>query len=263
MMHKTKGFGEQDTIIASLTGKPIAFEAMINELKEIRILYVGEIHSEAAHHAIQLKIIKALFQTSPDLSVGMEMFDHTYQNILDQWSSGLLDQHTFLKKVHWYANWKFDFELYQDILLFIRDNRISLIGLNIPFDIPSKIAVGGIENLSEADRKHLPQSIDTTNAAHRVYVENIFKHHQIKGRDNFEDFYMTQCVWEDAMAEAVSNHLKDRMMVVIAGNGHILQKFGIPDRAYKRTNASYKTILLVPQQSSCEISHADYIWITQ
>ncbi len=251
---------KQGTIISSETGKSVTFDELLTDLKRARIIYVGENHANPEHHEIQLRIIKALFKDH-DISVGMEMFDRSYQHILDQWSVGRLDQKTFLRKTHWYVNWRYDFELYSDILDFIKENNIKLAGLNIPFHIPPKIAVGGIDNLSDDDRMRLPKKTDTSDTAHRAYVEDIFKLHHIRGRD-FEDFYMTQCVWEDIMAESVALYLKEGKMVVLTGNGHIIRKFGIPDRAFRLTGAPFITIYSAPAGSSAELSYADYIWIT-
>jgi len=69
-------------------------------------------------------------------------------------------------------------------------------------------------------------------------------------------------VWEDAMAEMIAQNLKNDVMVVLAGNGHIQFKYGIPDRAYKRTGASFRTIYLAPAGDVVELDIADYIWVT-
>ena len=52
------------------------------------------------------------------------------------------------------------------------------------------------------------------------------------------------------------------MMVVLVGNGHIIRKFGIPDRAFDRTGACFRTLLLAPAGSKAKLSFADYIWVT-
>ncbi|MDO9567031.1 MAG: ChaN family lipoprotein [Candidatus Desulfaltia sp.] len=258
----SKSFKEGD-IINTKTGASVSFEELIADLNMAKVIYIGEKHTDSAHHKIQLRVIKRLVDTHPELLVGMEAFDHSYQKILDMWSADRLDEKGFLEKTHWYANWKFDFELYKDILAFIKERHIELIGLNIPFHIPPKIAVGGIESLSDDEKKHLPKKIDTTNADHRAYVEEIFKKHKIKGRESFEYFYMVQCVWEETMAESIALYLKKRsMMVVLAGNGHIIRNFGIPDRAFGRTGAFFRTLLLAPAGSKAELSFADYIWVT-
>jgi len=258
----SRSFKEGD-IINTKTGAPVSFEELIADLNMAKVIYIGEKHTDSAHHKIQLRVIKGLIDAHPELIVGMEAFDHSYQKILDMWSAGRLDEKGFLERTHWYANWKFDFELYRDILAFIKERHIKFIGLNIPFHIPPKIAVGGIESLSGDEKKHLPKRIDTTNADHRAYVEEIFKKHKVRGRESFEHFYMVQCVWEETMAEAIALYLKKRSMIVIlAGNGHIIRKFGIPDRAFGRTGACFKTLLLAPAGSKAELSFADYIWVT-
>jgi uncharacterized iron-regulated protein len=256
---------EEGTIISARMGEPVSLQDLLKDLADSRIIYVGEKHTNTEHHRIQLQIIEAVFKNNPNLVVGMEMFDHTYQDVLDLWSKGELTQKDFLRKSHWYANWRYDYSLYRDILDFIKEHNIRLVGLNIPNHIPPKIREGGIENLSDEDKDHLPREVDTSNSAHRDYLKKIFeghKHH-FKREVEFEDFYAAQSVWEDAMAEMIAKSLNDGVMVVLAGNGHIQFKYGIPDRAYKQTGASFKTIYLAPVGSEVERDIADYVWVTQ
>jgi len=255
---------EAGVIICARTGDRISFQELIQDLATSRIIYVGEQHTDKAHHAIQLKLIQAMYKENNKLVVGMEMFDHSYQNILDQWSAAKLDQKTFLRKVHWYANWRYDFSLYQGILDYIKENRIRLVGLNIPNYIPPKIREGGLDSLRDDEKKHLPQQIDLSNPEHRAYVQKVFADHRhhFRGEVDFENFYAAQAVWEDAMAEAIADNLNDDVMVVLAGNGHIQFKYGIPDRAFKRTQAPFRTIYLAPVGGEEELAIADYIWVT-
>ena len=80
--------------------------------------------------------------------------------------------------------------------------------------------------------------------------------------DNFDFFYEAQCVWEDTMAASVALNMKDDLMIVIAGNGHIIRKFGIPDRAFRRTGAEFRTIFQATAGGEIESDYADYIWVT-
>jgi uncharacterized iron-regulated protein len=63
-----------------------------------------------------------------------------------------------------------------------------------------------------------------------AYLEQVFNQHHVKEIESFEFFYTAQCVWEDTMAESVALNLEDDQMIVRTGNGHIIRKFGIPDR---------------------------------
>jgi uncharacterized iron-regulated protein len=250
------------TIISTKTGKPILFEELVNYLGTDRVIYVGESHTNPAHHQIQLKVIESLYEQHPNLTVGMEMFDRSYQPVLDKWSSGLLEQEEFIKQTHWYANWRYNYELYEEILNFIKAKKIRLVGLNLPFHIPPKIRIGGIESLNECERNYLPKDVDTANEAHRNYLKGVFEKHLGRVGKNFDYFYLAQCVWEDVMAESVAFYLKQDIMVVLAGNGHIVRKFGIPDRAFRRTEAPFRTIYPARAGSTVESDYADYIWVT-
>lgn len=252
----------ENTILKTATLAALSREQLIDDLADARVVYVGESHTNPFHHAIQLEVIKLLFQTNAHLTIGMEMFDHTYQRLLDRWTAGELGLTDFIEKTHWYANWRFDFDLYRDILEFAKEKKLRVIALNVPFYIPGRISVGGIDSLSEADRLHLPETVDTADADHRAYVEEIFKMHAIPGRENFTYFYQAQCTWEDSMAQAVADNLGSGKMVVLAGNGHIIRKFGIPNRAFSRCGAPFKTIYLAPVGGEAELSWADYLWVT-
>jgi uncharacterized iron-regulated protein len=251
-----------DTIILTKTGKAVTFDQMMADLNRHQIIYVGENHTNPAHHAIQLKIIEAVFKNTPSMRVGMEMFDRSYQEVLDLWTAGVMDEETFLRKVQWYANWQFDFALYRDILEFIKENKIKIVALNIPSYIPGRIRVGGIENLLDTDKQYLPKEIDTSNADYRTYVEQAFNQHHFRGNVRFDDFYMAQCVWDEIMAESIAANLGGNKIVVLAGNGHIRYKYGIPDRAFRRTEASFRTVYPVSAGKEIELGIADYIWVT-
>ena len=89
---------QKNTIISSRTGKAVSFDEMIRDLTTAQVVYIGEIHTDPHHHGIQLQILKQLSQAHPHLSVGMEMFDKTYQPLLDSWSRGDLDEGVFFGK---------------------------------------------------------------------------------------------------------------------------------------------------------------------
>ncbi|MCK5420029.1 MAG: ChaN family lipoprotein, partial [Desulfobacterales bacterium] len=144
---------EPDTIISAKTGKTVTFGELMNDLNSSQIVFIGERHTNSTHHEIQLKIIEAVFKNHHSMVVGMEMFDRSYKPVLDLWSGGVLEEEIFLRKVHWYANWRWDFALYRNIFLFIKENRIKIVALNIPHYILSRIRVGGIDNLSDTDKQ--------------------------------------------------------------------------------------------------------------
>jgi uncharacterized iron-regulated protein len=250
-----------ETIISGSTGQPVSFDAMLADLRTVPVVYVGEKHTAAAHHAVQLRVIQALHAQGPPPAVAMEMFDRSYQAVLESWSAGEMDEESFLRRTHWYANWRFDYGLYRDILAYVRDHRLRLVALNLPFSIPPKIRVGGSEYLSDYEKGFLPLEIDTTVSAHREYAEKIFRMHEFKSHVRFEDFYLAQCIWEETMAAAVAEIGGSERVVVLAGNGHIQYQYGIPQRAFRRSGAAYRTIYQASPGEDVDPSIADYIFL--
>ena len=255
-----------ETILSARSGQPVSFDALVEDLAGVRVIYVGETHTNREHHIIQARIIEALHARHADLTVGMEMFDHRYDPVLEAWRNGVLDRAAFIEKTHWYvprSGWGFPFDLYAPILGAIQSRRIRLVGLNIPGWIPSKISASGIANLLSDERELIAEHIDTSHAAHRAYVQSIFNettaHHQLK---SFDHFYEAQCAWEDTMAASIARKLGEGPMLVVIGNGHIQYKYGVPDRAYDRTRKPFRTVYLAPVGTQADLAVADYIWVT-
>lgn len=253
------------TILSTQTRRGVTYEEMLADLERVQVVFVGETHTSAVHHAIQARLVEALHARHPDLAVGMEMFDHRYDPVLAQWTAGELDREAFIQKTHWYvrrAGWGFDFDLYAPIFDTVRDNNLRLVGLNVPGWIPSKISKSGLANLLPDERRLVAENVDTQNAEHRAYVEGVFSanpHHQVA---SFDFFYEAQCAWEDTMAASIVRKLGAAPMVVLIGNGHIIRKFGVPDRVHARNQASFRTVYLATVGAEVEWNYADYIWVT-
>jgi uncharacterized iron-regulated protein len=64
------------------------------------------------------------------------------------------------------------------------------------------------------------------------------------------------------MAESIARNMPSGIMVVLAGNGHIVHKFGIPERAFRRNSLPYRTIYLATAGKDIELAFGDYIWVT-
>ena len=65
---------EIGAIVRTETGQVVSFDELMADLEDVRVVYVGERHSNEAHHDVQLRILKALYEKDPTLFVGMEMF---------------------------------------------------------------------------------------------------------------------------------------------------------------------------------------------
>ncbi len=255
----------------------VVVEALLDQLANRRIIYVGETHNDLDHHDVQLEILERLYAKDSQLVIGMEMFERTFQGVLDRWTSGAIERGTLVRESEWYSRWKFDFFYYEKILNFARENRIKILALNAQRELVERVGDFGIQALSP-DERAMIASIDTSDVHHRRYIQRVFKTHQKSPGKTFENFYEAQCVWDDTMAETISDFVtsqegEDQRIIVFSGGGHIAYKFGIPERVYKRTGLSYATVLPSSLKQIREMSHedeiqdslpiADFIWVTE
>lgn len=223
-----------------------SLDDLTDEIMNKKIVYIGEVHNNPRHHEIQLEIIKNLYEKNKRIAIGMEMFQNDFQYVVDMYISGKIDEKEFLKKTGYEKKWGFDYELYKPIIDFARENKIPVVALSINSEIVKQISENGLINLDSRELGGLPESIDFTNNSYKKHIKKVFDEHPKSEKSNFKRFYTIQVIWDESMAENIDRFLsknKALTMIVLAGNGHIIYSYGIPDRAYRRNNFDYATIL--------------------
>jgi uncharacterized iron-regulated protein len=265
----------QEEIFRIPEGDRITFREILDDLHQARVIFVGETHDQIEHHRIQLKVLRGVLERGKEVVVAMEMFERSQQPLLDRWSQGRFTEEEFLREVNWKATWGMDYQLYKGILDEARDHRLKILGLNVPRELVRKVAQSGMEGLSVEDKKRLPD-MDLTDQKHRAHIESVYKDHEGGLARDFEKFYQAQVLWDEGMAEHLSEFLtspegQGKTVIFLAGNGHIIFHFGIPNRFYRRTPILYKTIVLKEWRMGIEddsmltkrsLPLADYLWIT-
>ena len=104
-----------DGITDSATGEVISAGQLAARLRDTRLLLVGESHTTADFHRVQLRVIQALHQAGRKVMIGLEMFPYTEQRSLDNWRDGLLTEAGFLTLARWYEFWGYPWQYYRDI----------------------------------------------------------------------------------------------------------------------------------------------------
>ncbi|MBW1980736.1 MAG: ChaN family lipoprotein [Deltaproteobacteria bacterium] len=239
---------------------------IVSQIVDKQIVYLGEKHNRYGDHLMQLDFIRALHGKHPELVIGMEMFQKSYQEALDSYIAADIDEKTFLKESHYFTTWRFNYYLYRDILQYARKKSIPVIALNLDHKLVAKVAREGLAHLSEEQKKSIPTELDFSDKSYRTRLKRVFDMHQIElpggtAPENFDYFVQAQILWDETMAETIARYLQAHPrchMVVIAGNGHLEYGSGIPRRAYRRFQASY-TVILPAQNVMPAADLADYL----
>jgi uncharacterized iron-regulated protein len=225
------------------TGMKVSISQMMDVAGNARIVYVGETHDNPASHRLELQVLKTLANLhSGRQALGMEMFNHSQQPVLDLWVAGKLDEKTFLKESRWYENWGMNFAYYRDLLNFARRRHIPVIALNAEKNLVEAVQDKAPAQLEAGERKQLPE-LDLSDPYERAMVAAFFRDH-IHGGMKLDRFIRVQALWDETMASSVARYLsspagKDMHLMVIAGSNHVNYGFGIPRRAFRRLPASY------------------------
>lgn len=254
--------------ITTAQGTTLDRTLVINGLSDQNIIYLGETHDSEADHQIQLEILQELHKRRPNLSIALEQFQRPYQRVLDDYQQGKLTEAQLVTKSEYETRWGFPWSLYEPLLQFAKTNNLPLIALNTPSEVTRKVSRQGLESLTFADRRFIPElsTIQVGPESYRDRIQKIYTEmHPAKSTtpsstdlnksQRFTRFFEAQVLWDETMADRIAQAVQqnpDRLIVVLVGQGHLFYHDGIPNRVKRRLkNKSIKqtTILLNPDPS--------------
>ena len=233
-----------DITLWDVAGKAeISLEQAAGKFPSPGIVYVGEFHDNAAHHAAQLAVIQSLDKRKRPIAVGLEMFQHIEQSILDAWVAQALSEEEMRRAFA--RNWSDDWYLYRDIFMYCRERNIPMIGLNVPRSITRKVAQNGFASLTPEEIGKLPPIVCRVDREYEEFLRRVLGGHG--SESGFRRFCEAQLVWDTAMAIYALEYLKNhpaRTVVVLTGMSHAWKK-AAPEQA-ARENADVEQVVIQP-----------------
>jgi uncharacterized iron-regulated protein len=237
---------------------------VISELKKNRVILVGEHHTSIDHHFGQLNVIQSLKEAGVQVAIGLEMFRDDSQQALDQWVAGTISEEQF--EAIYYDNWNYPWPVYRMIFDYARQEKIPMIGLNVPREITRQVSQGGFNSLSEEQRGKLKDVSCRVDKEYMDYIKRAFGGHA-HGQINFTYFCEAQMVWDTAMAVNTLDYLKkepDSVVVLLAGAGHV-RKGAVPRQIRDRSDVPHTVILPkiegIIDKETISTKDADYIML--
>jgi uncharacterized iron-regulated protein len=266
--------GEADVAIGSLldmkTLRASTPDDVAKAADNVRFVYLGEAHTNPAHHRMQAKIIDALVRRGRDVIVGFEMFTRPKQDDLNPWTLGWWSEGEFIQKSEWKTEWGYDFGIYRPIFDVVKADKLPMVALNVPRDWVRAVGRKGLAGLTDDQRKQLPADIDLRWKDHRAVFAAMVGGHPMTGPSG-DNMYAAQVLWDVAMADSLLKYW-DRcprsprtVMVVIAGAGHIMYGLGINGRVAKRTGEQGVTVTMVEAGDKATVARGigDFVFAAQ
>lgn len=236
-----------DKIFNTNTNKESAFDEMINDLKQKRIVMIGESHTNQLHHDVQFEVIKGLVESGKPVVLALEMFNPGQNDALALWSSGKTDPDTFLEQTDFLTTWSHNYRYYKPIFDYCREKQIPIYGTNAERKYASKINMGGLSSLTDEDLQILPY-IDTANVEHKFLINVMMDGMDASMPKQFVNMYAAQCLWDAAMGEGAIEAAKkhpEATIVVLAGSGHVVYNLGIGRIIKDKSDLPFASVVTV------------------
>lgn len=239
-------FSLYEPVLGIIPGQSLKLEDVINAVSEKPIIYIGERHTNYEDHKVQLELIMEMSRRGRKIAIGMEMFQKPFQKAIDDYLSGVISEREFLKKTEYFKRWKFDYNLYREIIDFAKANNIPIVALNLREEIIKKVSEGGLDALTDKEKKEIPHDMDMYDEAYKERLKTVFELHEKSRIKDFEYFRQSQILWDETMALSIAefmNNNPDYQMIILVGEQHIIYDSGIPKRAFRLNGKDYATLI--------------------
>ena len=265
-----------DAVTDTRTGELLTPDELAERLAGVRLLFLGESHTDIEFHRAQLRVIEALQRAGREVMIGLEMFPYTRQQHLDDWIAGLTTEDGFLRFSRWYDSWSYHWGYYRDIFLYAREHGLRMFAVNTPREVVRAVREKGFTELTDEEAAHVPAEIDFGHAEHAVLFRSYFDEddplHAAMTEAQWDGMIRAQSTWDATMAynsaRALSEHGGETtIFVVLIGSGHVAYGLGVEHQARQWLDGTTASLIPVPVAdddgepvTAVQASYADFIW---
>ncbi len=244
-------------------GEPVAYEDMLEDLLEARVIYLGERHTLVRHHGLQERLIRDLAAKGVDLAVGLEMLPADVQPVLDRYNSGGITFDDLAEEVGWKEIWN-NYEQYRAAIEAAHEAGAPILALNARRELAKQVAMKGLDGLEPEWTGKVPEGIDTDQPDYERELMRVMMvmAHATGQSDMMRRMFEAQVVKDEVMADAVVRFMKspeggNRTIVVLCGAGHVAYGYGIPSRVRSRLPGVTDRILVFSESGDVVLSERE------
>jgi uncharacterized iron-regulated protein len=247
--------------VNTLRSEPIAFDELLDDLQEARVIFLGEYHSLSRHHALQIQVLEGLAQRGVPLVLAMEQFEYFTQPALDEFNRGAIDLPGLIAASDWAARWR-GHTNYHALLMAAQEHQIPVLALNARAETIRAIGRRGLEGIDAEQRSELPAEVDTDDPVYERLLDRVLGVHMAFDPKKLRPVFEAQVARDEMMAHRLSSFLAsaagaDRTAVVICGRGHCEYGLGMPDRVARRMPGLAQRIVLFSQSGDLHLTEEE------
>ncbi|VVM08016.1 ChaN family lipoprotein [Methylacidimicrobium tartarophylax] len=231
-----------------LAGEPISQTALLSDLRRVRIIYLGEMHTARSHHRLEAQLLSLLGTGEDPLSLFLEALESEDEPWVSRFLAGELSFEEFARAIHWSARWS-NYQDYRGLCLLARERRIRIFGLDGPAPLFRRIARLGWQSVPTAERTRLRLDHVQFDPMYQRLLQLFLPIHPGMGRTWLRQAAEAQEVRDEWMAQRIVRALhgrgrKEDRALVVCGAGHLRFGLGLPEHVAWRLPLPRRILLL-------------------
>jgi uncharacterized iron-regulated protein len=242
---------------------PTSFTDVLDDLHQVRVIYLGEGHTLERHHRIQADVVNGLAERGDTLVLGLEMLETYMQPEVDRYWKGEIPFDTLAARINWSKRWG-NYAQYREPMEAARRRGFPILALNARREVVHQVGMQGLDQLPAEDRTQLPTEIIFDQPMYEAQMNTVLQvHAKAMGMPGLlQTMYQAQVVRDETMANTLAEFLKSdagrgRRAIVILGAGHCQQGMGTPSRVRRRIPGITDRIIVMSQSGDVELSEAE------
>jgi uncharacterized iron-regulated protein len=200
---------------SAATELAVTAEALAAAMQGQRVVVLGEVHDNAAQHALRAAALRLLIARGARPAIAFEQFDREHQADIDRARRERpMDVDHLIAQARGAPGWNFD--LYKPFLALALEYDLPIVAANLSRQDAMKIATGG------AATPEIPAALL------RTQEEAIAKGHcNLLPDDALPGMARAQIARDRALADAIAPYAQ-RGVVLLTGNEHARKDVGVP-----------------------------------
>jgi uncharacterized iron-regulated protein len=247
-----------------IEGEETAEAAVIEDLATAGVIYVGEAHTIARHHAIQLHLLQSLAARGLPLVLCLEQLEARDQAVVDRFNRGEVDFDTLARDIDWAKKWK-NFADYRPLCEFAQKSGIPVQALNAPAAVIRAISRGGgLDKLPADQRALIAAEIRTDDPVYERMMNLSLAVHMAMDPAKLRPVFEAQVARDETMAANIvagrriaTTADRPRTAFVLVGAGHVRHGLGTADRVRRREPGIVERIVLSTESGQLVLSESD------
>jgi uncharacterized iron-regulated protein len=259
--------------------KEITISEIVEDMKDVDVLFYGEEHNDSVTHYLEHKIFESLFKKySSMMTLSMEMFERDVQPIMNEYLTSDIRERNFRKDARVWSNYKD----YRPMVEFSKLNKLDVVCANAAgrySNLAGRKGQQGLMDLPVESKKYFaPLPYDTASGKYHEKLVGLFdqggskKKKQSSSTGESFSLVMAQSLWDATMAFSIYEYLKQnpsKKVFQVNGRFHSDEHFAVTTQLKKyNPNLKYLVISSGSDKSFPNIdwkkfeSLGDYIIIT-